>query len=336
MSKRRHLVFNGRRVEATLGVSLIDAALGGSLLIPHDCRSGQCQSCRVTVLSGEVDAQGTAEGRTVLACQATVSGDAEISFDELPVPVKRAGIITEINALSPEIVEMVMTTSAPLEFRPGQYVRVKLAGFPAREFSPTFRMDGSGTSNELIFHIRRLPNGLVSSRLGSSIRPGHSVHVQGPFGSSYLRDGDGPLILVAGGTGWAPIWAIARSARLSQPGRELMVITGSRDAENLYMRPALDWLSDDGVREIIATAETGATHPVRPGRPTRFLPSLGVEDTVHVAGPLGLVEAVKTKADAASAPCYGDPFLPSQQGQSLLDRITRRWRFRQEPQRQDA
>ena len=51
MSKRRHLVFNGRRVEATLGESLIDAALGGSLLIPHDCRSGQCQSCRVTVLS---------------------------------------------------------------------------------------------------------------------------------------------------------------------------------------------------------------------------------------------------------------------------------------------
>ena len=49
MSKRRHLVFNGRRVEATLGESLIDAALGGSLLIPHDCRSGQYEGERAEV-----------------------------------------------------------------------------------------------------------------------------------------------------------------------------------------------------------------------------------------------------------------------------------------------
>ncbi|SED88642.1 3-phenylpropionate/trans-cinnamate dioxygenase ferredoxin reductase subunit [Rhizobiales bacterium GAS188] len=336
MSRRRHLVFNGKPVEATAGESLIDAALGGSILIPHDCRSGQCESCRVTILSGLVDDHGTAEGRTVLACQATVSGDAEVLFEELPLPVKRAGVIVEINNLSPEIVEVVMATSQPLEFRPGQYVRLKLAGFPAREFSPTFRMDGSSKSTELVFHVRRLTDGLVSSELGAGIRPGHAAHVQGPFGQAYLRGGEGPLVLVAGGTGWAPIWALARAARLSQPGRELMIIAGSRDADNLYMRPSLDWLSDDGVREIIATTEIGAVHPIKPGRPTQYLPLLGIEDTVHVAGPSALVDAVKNKARSANAPCYGDAFLPSSQGLSLMDRITRRWRVRQEPQRQDA
>src|SRR5260370_12250291 len=69
MSARRLLAFNDKPVEANVGESLIDAALGGSILIPHDCRSGQCESCRVTIVSGSVDDRGTAYGRTVLACQ---------------------------------------------------------------------------------------------------------------------------------------------------------------------------------------------------------------------------------------------------------------------------
>jgi NAD(P)H-flavin reductase/ferredoxin len=330
MAGRCHLVFNGKAVAASAGESLIDAALGGAVLIPYDCRSGQCESCRVTVVSGCVDDQGTADGDTVLACQATVSGDAEIQFDALPPPTKRTGVITEINSLSRDIFEVVMATAGPLDFRPGQYVRLKLSGFPAREYSPTCRLDGSSKSTELVFHIRRLPDGIVSGELGSTVKPGFSAHVQGPFGQAYLRDGKGPLILVAGGTGWAPIWSLARSARLSQPHRELFIVVGSRDVENLYMRRALDWLIDEGVREVVATAEIGAKLPVRPGLPTHYLPLLGMEDTVYVAGPSGLVEAVKAKARSASARCYADAFLPSSQGLSLLDKFTRRLRGRQE------
>jgi len=322
---RCQLAFNGKPVEANIGETLIDAALGGSMLIPQDCRSGQCQSCRVTVASGSVDDHGTAYGRTVLACQATVSGEAKIEFEELPMPVKRAGIITEINALSPQIVEVVMATSAPLEFRPGQYVRLKLSGFPAREFSPTCRLDGSRKDTELVFHVRRLPDGLVSRELGLAIKPGHAAHVQGAFGQAYLREGDGPLILISGGAGWAPIWALARMARFNQRERELIVIAGSRDAENLYMRPALDWLVDDGVREVIATSETGASDDVKRGLPTHYVPLLGLEDTVHVAGPIGLVDAIKSKALDAHARCFADPFLASPRTASLADRIARKW-----------
>jgi 3-phenylpropionate/trans-cinnamate dioxygenase ferredoxin reductase subunit len=326
MSMRCQLAFNGKPVEASIGETLIDAALGGSMLIPQDCRSGQCQSCRVTVVSGSVDDRGTAYGQTVLACQATVSGEARIEFEELPLPVKRAGTITEINALSPQIVEVVMTTSSPLIFRPGQYVRLKFSGFPAREFSPTCRLDGSRKENELVFHIRRLPNGLVSGELGHAIKPGHAAHAQGPFGQAYLREGDGPLILISGGAGWAPIWALARMARTNQRERELIIIAGSRDAENLYMRPALDWLMDDGVREVIATSETGGGKSVKHGLPTHYVPLLGLEDTVHVAGPVGLVDVIKSKALDANARCFADPFLASSRSASLTDRITRKWK----------
>ena len=322
---RCQLAFNGKPLEANIGETLIDAALGGSLLIPQDCRSGQCQSCRVTVVSGSVDDHGTAQGRTVLACQATVSGEAKIEFEELPIPVKRAGIITEINSLSPQILEVVMTTSSALEFRPGQYVRLKLSGFPAREFSPTCRLDGSRKEGELVFHIRRLPDGLVSRALGETVKPGHAAHVQGPFGHAYLREGNGPLILVSGGAGWAPIWALAHGARTNQRERDLIVIAGSRDAEDLYMRAALDWLVQDGVREVIATSERGASNSVKRGLPTHYLPLLGLEDTVHVAGPIGLVDAIKSKALDAHARCFADPFLASVRTASLADRFMRKW-----------
>ena len=144
MRMRCHLAFNGKAVEANIGETLIDAALGGSMLIPQDCRSGQCQSCRVTVVSGSVDDRGTAYGRTVLACQATVSGDVEDRVRGVADAGEAHGHHHRDQlARRLEIVEVVMTTTVPLEFRPGQYVRLKLSGFPAREFSPTCRLDGS-------------------------------------------------------------------------------------------------------------------------------------------------------------------------------------------------
>jgi hypothetical protein len=92
------------------------------------------------------------------------------------------------------------------------------------------------------------------------------------------------------------------------------------------MLPSLHWLIDDGVRDVIATTEIGAIPPIRPGRPWHYLPLLGLEDTVYVAGPTGLVEIVKKKARSAGAQCYADPFLPSSQTLPLKDRITRLWR----------
>ena len=58
-----------------------------------------------------------------------------------------------------------------------------------------------------------------------------------------------------------------------------------------------------------------------PGRPTHYLTSLGPEDTVYVAGPPPLVDAVKIKSRAAAARCYADPFLPNAQPLSFIDRV---------------
>jgi 3-phenylpropionate/trans-cinnamate dioxygenase ferredoxin reductase subunit len=75
------------------------------------------------------------------------------------------------------------------------------------------------------------------------------------------------------------------------------------------------------VEDVIATSEVNAQWPNVRGRPTDYLPLVGIEDTVYVAGPIGLVDAVKRKARYAAARCYADPFLPSSQAPSVTDRV---------------
>ena len=60
------LIINGKTVKANYGETLVDAGLSGWVAIPHDCCSGQCETCRVTVVSGQVDDQGTAASNSVI------------------------------------------------------------------------------------------------------------------------------------------------------------------------------------------------------------------------------------------------------------------------------
>ena len=317
LGSHRTLVINGRTVRAAPGDTLVDAAIGGRIVIPHDCCTGQCSTCQVRVYAGMVDDQGTREGDTVLACQACVSEDAVIEFDEVPPLTKRAGLVTAIARLSPNIVEVVVALSRRLPHLPGQYVSVAFAGFPARDYSPTLRVDGSAELNELVLHIRETAAGAVSSELGRRIRVGHRVRVRGPFGHAFFRKGEGRLVLVSTGTGWAPIWAIARAARYLEPEREMIVVAGAREAGDLYMRACRDWLRQTGVVRLVLSSTRAAGRDVQPGRVTRHLPQLTRSDTVFAAGAPEMVSAVEFLAATAGARCFADPFLPSSRGRPL-------------------
>lgn len=321
------LTVNGRGLSANIGDTLVDAGLAASMLIPHDCCSGQCDTCLVRVVSGEVEAEPVGHRGLVRACQATLGGDAAIEFEEVPIPSKRHGTVAAMRLLSGEIVEMVVRLNSPFEYLPGQYVKAAFAGFPSRDYSPTAYLDGRLDGRELVFHIRRYDDGLVSSALGGSIAIGHKVRIDGPYGHAFYRAGRSRLVLVASGTGWAPIWSVARAARCAEPEREMVVIAAARDPRNLYMSPALDWLAASGVREVIVTA-TGerAGGDVRFGRPTEFIPALAADDLVYAAGAPAMVEAVRRIAALAGADCHADPFTASADGGSMLDRLRRAMR----------
>ena len=164
MPSKCRLVVNGQPIQAYVGETLVDAAIGGWTVIPHDCCSGQCETCRVNVVSGMIDDQGTRDGSTVLACTATLEGDAEIEFDEIPRTSRQSGILSDITPLAPDVVQLTVTLNDAIDYRPGQYFNVKFLGFPARDLSQTFRADGSCAPEELAFQLRRYPGGLCRRR----------------------------------------------------------------------------------------------------------------------------------------------------------------------------
>lgn len=318
------LTVNGKRIKGRAGMNLVEAALRGGIVIPTDCASGQCETCRVRVVGGGVESDRLDVLQTVLACQARLSGDAEVRFDEVPLPHRRRGRVTSIASLAPDIVEVRIDLDGPLARLPGQYVKVAFQGFPSRDYSPTEPCPGPAEPSQLVFHIRVYQNGAVSSALKGKIRVGHRVVVEGPFGGAYYRQGPTRLVLVGSGTGWAPLWAIARAARVNEPDRPMRIVVGARRPHSLYMGDALGWLRGTGVSDMVlycSGAGAGEMPAARRGRPTDFLDPITAGDTVYVAGAPAMVEAVKLMAAAAGAHCYADPFTMNSAGQGFLGRL---------------
>ncbi len=322
MGTRVNLKVNGSTIQAATNQTLVNAGMMAGIIIPHDCSSGQCETCRVRVISGSVGPEGTADGDSVLACKAILLGDAEIAYEAIPAVVKRSGEVVSLKTLTGAIVEVRVRLNTRLTYLPGQYVNVKFVGFPQRSYSLSLPLDASAEEDELTFHIRCFPGGFVSSALGRKIRPGGKVAIRGPYGHAYLRQATGRLVLVAGGAGFAPIWSIALASRLSAPNRPISLVIGVGDVANLYMRPALQWLAEHGVSDIVLCADTGEAPGVRRGRPTAFLPRLHADDTVYTAGAPEMVAAIKVLCREAGVTCYADPFFAGTQKASLVQRLS--------------
>ena len=201
-----------------------------------------------------------------------------------PAVQRRAGTLTGVRALSPALVELVVTLTRPLAHRPGQAVALALAGRPARTVHPTLRLEASTELNELVVHWPRDP-------LAEALAPGHLARVRGPLADDGYRPGEGRLVLVADGLGVAPVWAIARAACCTEPGRALVVVVAAPGAAEPSLRPALDWLAGAGARVVTACG----------GPATAHLPRLGPDDTVHAAGPAAMVAAAARLARAVGA-----------------------------------
>ncbi len=316
-----NLKVNGKVTRANIGETLIDAALGGRIVVPHDCCSGQCETCRVTVLKGDIDDAGSREKNSVLGCIATLEGDAEIVFDPVPVVRNTRATVESIQTLGDGLLEVRVRTVRPVPWLPGQYVRARFAGFPARDYSPTFPLDLKVENDVIVFHITVYPNSRVSSRLGNEIDVGHRVTLKGPFGNAYLRHQSEPIVLASTGTGFAPIWAIAVSATMGQPGRSVRVIAGSRHAAHLYMPDAVDWLRQRNV-SVTLTAGDGDDIEILRQRPSELLGDIGPQHIVYATGSPSQVDAVRQRALAVDATFYADPFYAADDKRSFRDWAT--------------
>lgn len=299
---------------ANCGDLLLDSALLNGVELPHDCRSGVCGSCRVRLVDGKVFG-GTEEGSDMIyACQARVVSDLKLATESLPDTISLPARLAELTRLAPDVVGVNIELPRPLNYLPGQYCKLQFRGFPERCYSPSYPLQGAPDRHLLQFHIRRFVDGAVSSALGEGIRVGHRVRVTGPLGSAHFRPNHrGRTVLIASGTGFAPMWSIAAAAITEEPRREMMFVVAARKLQSFYMHQALCRLAlFPNVTIIPVVSEPqNVTAAIRIGRPLDYLPMLSPDDMVYASGAPAMTNEIARIARQAGAVCYTDPFVPN-------------------------
>jgi NAD(P)H-flavin reductase/ferredoxin len=324
MQKTCKVILNNEPFLANCGDLLLDSALMNGVDLPHDCRSGICGACRVRLVEGRVFGGQEPGDDMIHACQARIVSDLEIVTEAVPEPATMSARVANIVRLAPDVIGVDVELPRRLRHLPGQYCKAQFRGFPARCYSPTYPLEGRPDHRLLHFHIRRFPDGIVSSALGRQIRVGHRVKLTGPFGSAFLRpDHSGSIVLVASGTGFAPIWSIAVAAIMERPQRELIFVVAARKLQSLYMHAALCRLALFPNVTIIPTVSEPqrVSAAIRIGRPTDHLPNLSANDVVYASGAPAVTENVARIARAAGARCYTDPFVSSARQATMVGRL---------------
>jgi NAD(P)H-flavin reductase/ferredoxin len=219
--------------------TVLDAALAAGWELPYSCRRGVCETCRATIVSGEVSPAPAADGSALL-CRAHAQGDIEIApvRIEKKTPAARKTVKARVYRVrrpadDVAILDLRFPAGTKVPFKAGQYLHVLLDGQEPRSFS----MANAPKANDGVqLHVRIVPGGLFGERILPTLSAGDELTVELPFGGFQLRDDapQRPVLMVAGGTGFAPMASILDDALARQPGRKFILYWGSRDTMGLY------------------------------------------------------------------------------------------------------
>ena len=315
----------GRTFTIDASETVLDAARRAGLVLPHSCKGGNCGSCRARLVSGSIDYPrgrplGLADDEVaqgyVLLCRAHALGDLELEARE----IRRAGEVEtrqlpcrveRLQRLAPEVMALYLRLPAveDFEFHAGQYLDILPGDGKRRSFSIASPPHDAGL---LELHVRRGNEFTVS--VFETMQPGHLLRIEGPLGGFAYREPEaeraaGPAILVAGGTGFAPMKSILRHVLETGGRRRLHLYWGARNEADLYddawlrervarfpqfrYTPVLSMPSEDEA----ARHRTGLVHEAV----LDDWPDLAGAD-VYACGPPALVDALRETLPARGLP----------------------------------
>ena len=270
--------------------TVLDAALAAGILLPYSCRSGACSTCKARVVSGTVDAgpnpaqtlstQEVEAGYTLL-CQARPTSDLVIEAREVRLASdiqirKLPARVTSMQRVAPDvtILQVQLPAAETFRFNAGQYIEVLLKDGRRRSYS---RANAPHCATALELHIRHLPGGVFTDHVfgagATQMKDREILRLEGPHGSFFLReDSQQPIILLASGTGFAPIKAIVEHMAHQGIRRPVTFYWGARRPHDLYLHAlATAWsqtlpdfkyvpVVSDAALEDAWTGRTGFVH----------------------------------------------------------------------------
>ncbi len=267
---------------------ILAAAIRQGIGMPYGCRDGACGSCKSRLIEGRVihgahqqkalseaeEAQGF-----ILPCCATPQTDcvveargvvAEGQFPILKLPSRVLSIARPAPDVA--IVRLQLPATQNLQYHAGQYVEILLRDGARRSYSMANAPHALGDPPTIELHIRHMPGGKFTDQVFSTLKEKDILRLEGPYGSFYLReDAPLPIVMLASGTGLAPIKALIEHMAHRGMERPTVLYWGCRRRADLYLH---EWAE-----------QAAAQHPW-----LRYVPVLSEpQEQDHWSGRTGLV-----------------------------------------------
>ncbi|MGV8872890.1 MAG: benzoate 1,2-dioxygenase electron transfer component BenC [Rhodococcus sp. (in: high G+C Gram-positive bacteria)] len=311
--------------------TVADAAYRSRINIPLDCRDGACGTCKALCESGEYDggtylddalSQSESDEGYCLPCSMTPTSDLVLQIASTSAVAKTQAathdtVVTAVEKLSPTTVRLAVEAPAggTLAFLPGQYVNITV---PGSEETRSYSFSCVSGSNELEFLVKLTPGGLMSTYLSDTAAAGDKISFTGPHGSFFLREAQRPALLLAGGTGLAPILSILRTLAAESSPRSVHLVYGASTDDDVVQLDELALLAStlDAFTWDHCVSDPSTT-AANKGYVTALLTDEHLNDgdvAVYLCGPPPMVESVRTHfTEAGIEPTgfYYEKFAPS-------------------------
>jgi CDP-4-dehydro-6-deoxyglucose reductase len=240
---------SGHTYAAPEDTTLLQAALDAGLTLPYGCRNGACGACKAKVTAGMIDYGGaqehalTAEDRDnglALTCCARALSDIALEVHEVSsqndIPVKTLPCrVQELLKVADDVMVMrlKLPTNERLQFLAGQYIEFLLPEGKRRAFSLA---NAPHEDDVLELHVRMIPGGTFTEQVFSTMKVKDILRFEGPLGTFRLHEESAkPMVMVAGGTGFAPIKALIEHAIHNHIKRPIALYWGAKNRAELYL-----------------------------------------------------------------------------------------------------
>jgi len=318
MSNRVQLQPSGNEFDLSDGETILDGALEHGVGFPFGCQNGFCGACKAKIVSGEYEYQDgynaqslTEEEMTngvVICCKAEAKSDLVVEVHEVvaaeeievrTMPVK----VSKIERLAEDVIRLCLKQpeNESLQFLAGQYIEVILEGDRRRAFSLA---NAPHNNSEIELHLRRVEGGLFTPHVFNEMQEKDILRIEGPLGTFFLREDSGnELIMIAGGTGFAPIKGMVEHAIELGMKNSIKIYWGARSQDDLYLDSmAREWAdSYDNISYIPVLSDADDSWSGRVGYVHEAVVAdysdLSAAD-IYMAGPPVMVDAGKSAFSA--------------------------------------
>lgn len=240
---------SGRTFTVNADEAMLAAGIRQGIGLPYGCKDGACGSCKCKKLEGTV-VHGAHQSKAlsdeeeangyVLTCCGVPQSDVVLESRQVTeagaFPIRKMPArVSALERLSHDVmlVRLQLPANDPFVYHAGQYVEFILRDGSRRSYSM-----GNATHNgpTVDLHIRHMPGGKFTDHVFGVMKAKDIQRIEGPFGSFYLREeSDKPMVLLASGTGFAPIKALIEHMQFQDIKRPATLYWGGRRPEDLYL-----------------------------------------------------------------------------------------------------